>query len=391
MKWYGIVAFLVLIGGLAGIVVYGMNPDKIGVDFGTPSFISNQITSTTSIFGYDIDSPCDLAIYLKTADTSTGAYFDVSDRPLDNPDNVKKLQNLVYSKYEKWEVEAGYYNKEVAEIKRDFVYNLETEYALKKYDINPKFYNIVDKGIHIMASRTFDQDKVEISRFTHMLNANMFGEDNSCERKYLETYGNQTYEGLKTIHSNNMQQVDAVWNEIQSRVYDCNAEVKDLVYTNCRLGISVERPSTQWNFTVYERGIIDDEDPRNTTLFSLDLIIDSITKPDFPDAEFYLDIYDWKQTEEISIYDITQLTIDHLENDPFSTNIELIYDDEKPDQFSMRFTILGDQKYECYKEVNRKNNFDYYLIQCINTNPETNSIDKLTKETDAIFESFKFI
>ena len=49
-----------------------------------------------------------------------------------------------------------------------------------------------------MASRTFDQDKVEISRFTLMLNANLFGEDNSCERKYLEKYGNQTYNGLKT-------------------------------------------------------------------------------------------------------------------------------------------------------------------------------------------------
>lgn len=34
MKWYGIIAFLVLIGGLAGIVIYGMNP-------GSPS-ISNS-------------------------------------------------------------------------------------------------------------------------------------------------------------------------------------------------------------------------------------------------------------------------------------------------------------------------------------------------------------
>ena len=29
MKWYGILAFLVLIGVLVGIVIYGMNPDKI--------------------------------------------------------------------------------------------------------------------------------------------------------------------------------------------------------------------------------------------------------------------------------------------------------------------------------------------------------------------------
>lgn len=28
LKWYGILALLVLIGGLAGIVIYGMNTDK---------------------------------------------------------------------------------------------------------------------------------------------------------------------------------------------------------------------------------------------------------------------------------------------------------------------------------------------------------------------------
>lgn len=43
MKWYGILAFLVLIGGLAGIVYLGANTDKIGINFGEPSFISTQL------------------------------------------------------------------------------------------------------------------------------------------------------------------------------------------------------------------------------------------------------------------------------------------------------------------------------------------------------------
>ncbi len=220
MKWYGILALLVLIGGLAGIVIYGMNPDKIGINLEEPNFISKQLPSTSSTFGYDIDSVCDLATYLITTDTSNGSYFDLSGMPVDDPKNVKKLQDLVYSKYEKWEIEA--YRDvqiEVAQIKKDFVYDLETKYVLKYHDINPKFHSIVDKSIHLMGSRTFDQDKVEISRFAHMVNANLFGEDNSCERKYLEEFGDQTYDGLKLIHGNNIQQVDAVWNEIQSRVY----------------------------------------------------------------------------------------------------------------------------------------------------------------------------
>ena len=31
----------------------------------------------------------------------------------------------------------------------------------------------------------------------------------------VEKYGDQTYDGLKTVRQNNMRQVDAVWNEIQ--------------------------------------------------------------------------------------------------------------------------------------------------------------------------------
>lgn len=48
MKWYGIIAFLVLIGGLAGIVIIGMSGEKLGPGFGEPSFISKQTPSITN-------------------------------------------------------------------------------------------------------------------------------------------------------------------------------------------------------------------------------------------------------------------------------------------------------------------------------------------------------
>lgn len=46
MKWYGIVAILVLIFGLAGIVYLGMNTDKIG--FSEPNYISKQTPNSIS-------------------------------------------------------------------------------------------------------------------------------------------------------------------------------------------------------------------------------------------------------------------------------------------------------------------------------------------------------
>jgi len=44
VKWYGIIAFLILFGGLAGIVILGFNPEKTGIDFGKPSSISQSQT-----------------------------------------------------------------------------------------------------------------------------------------------------------------------------------------------------------------------------------------------------------------------------------------------------------------------------------------------------------
>jgi len=223
MKWYGILTFLVIIAALAGIVYLGMNTDKIGVNFGEPSFISNQIASTTSVFGYEIDSACDLAYFIRTHphyNSYDKPNFDLSEIPVNDPKDIKKLQDLVYLQYEKWEVESGYYDKEIALIKRGFVYNLQTEYAIKHHDINPKFYSIVDKGIHYMSSQTYDQDKAEFTMFAFMINPNLYGEDNACERKYLEEFGNDTYDAIMSYNRNNEQQSDIVWNEIQLRVYD---------------------------------------------------------------------------------------------------------------------------------------------------------------------------
>jgi len=67
MKWYGIIAFLMLFSILGGLVYLGSNTDKLGGGFGEPSYISSQFTppsndlpsfSFSSIgFGssYDID------------------------------------------------------------------------------------------------------------------------------------------------------------------------------------------------------------------------------------------------------------------------------------------------------------------------------------------------
>lgn len=48
MKWYGIIAFLILIGGLSGIVYLAINGEKLEFDFGEPSFISKEISNPTS-------------------------------------------------------------------------------------------------------------------------------------------------------------------------------------------------------------------------------------------------------------------------------------------------------------------------------------------------------
>ena len=50
MKWYGILTLLVLFGGLAGIVYLGANTEKLGFDFGEPSYISKQISDESSSY-----------------------------------------------------------------------------------------------------------------------------------------------------------------------------------------------------------------------------------------------------------------------------------------------------------------------------------------------------
>jgi len=183
-------------------------------------------TSESSIFAleYAIESPCDLAYFISyhdTHDTFGGAHFDLRGMPQNDPKDVKELQDIVYSKYEKWEIET--YRDvqiDVAQIKRDFVYNLETEYALKHHDINPKFYSIVDKGIHFISSTNYDQDKLDFALFAAMVDPHQYGHDTACEKKYLEEFGEKTYDTLNLVHGENGDKVDTVWSEIKSRVYD---------------------------------------------------------------------------------------------------------------------------------------------------------------------------
>ncbi len=242
MKWYGIVVFLVIIGGLAGIVYLGVNTEKIEFDFGEPTAISkisptsstsqsssSQVTDDneppyppTNMWGYDIDSSCDLAYFLQYHDyfnSFSGGHFDFSEYSFDGELEQQKLVKKIYAKYEKWEVDGGYVQKEMNQMRNNHINELETNYVLKHHDINPKFYSIVDKGVHYIESRNYDQDKREFSIFAHMVNPSLFGEDNSCEQTYLKYFGENTYDALKNYHGNNMKQVDAMWKEINSRVY----------------------------------------------------------------------------------------------------------------------------------------------------------------------------
>jgi hypothetical protein len=48
MKWYGIISFLFIFFALAGIVYVGANTDKVGINFGEPSAISEKFTAPSN-------------------------------------------------------------------------------------------------------------------------------------------------------------------------------------------------------------------------------------------------------------------------------------------------------------------------------------------------------
>lgn len=183
-------------------------------------------TSESSVFAleYNIESPCDLAYFISyhdTHDTFGGAHFDLRGMPQNDPKDVKELQDIVYSKYEKWEIETNRQVQiDVSNIKRDFVYDLETQYALKHHDINPKFYDIVDKGLHFISSPNYDQDKMDVALFAAMAYPDQYGYDNECEKKYLEEFDENFWYALNLVHKSDPEKIDIVWSEIQSRVYD---------------------------------------------------------------------------------------------------------------------------------------------------------------------------
>lgn len=181
----------------------------------------------TRTIGYDIDNICELAYfwqYHMHFKSFNGRNYDFSQYHHDSESEQKKLQEILYGKYEEWEIAAGYVDQE--EVKRELTSYLkkvrseQTDYVMKHHDINPKLWRTVDKSVHIMSSSSYDQDKYELGTIASMVNPNLYGENNICEKKFHEYFGENTYQGLKNIHRNDMGTVDKVWTEIKSRVYD---------------------------------------------------------------------------------------------------------------------------------------------------------------------------
>ena len=52
MKWYGILVFLVLLGGLVGIVILGMNTDKSESFFGESTLQNTQYDCEKNLLEY---------------------------------------------------------------------------------------------------------------------------------------------------------------------------------------------------------------------------------------------------------------------------------------------------------------------------------------------------
>lgn len=93
MKWYGILALLVLIVGLAGIVYLGMNGDKIGVNFGEPSFISSDISNQPSTSAPSSQSTQKMCNQWQQELTNVGVQKSLTDpRYIDYPEFQSLLQ-----------------------------------------------------------------------------------------------------------------------------------------------------------------------------------------------------------------------------------------------------------------------------------------------------------
>ncbi len=110
MKWYGILAFIVLLGGLAGIVILGMNTDKTGSFFGDiGTFNCAKTWDKYRDIYYERWDPTLSINYMKNANLEVR--IDMADQEilLDKHDCASTVNDWAHkSKYEEEIREIGY-------------------------------------------------------------------------------------------------------------------------------------------------------------------------------------------------------------------------------------------------------------------------------------------
>jgi len=132
---------------------------------------------------------------------------------------LDEIKKELRKKYEPWEIEAQMISEKDAAKATLTVMNRAqervTDVIMKDNDINPRFKEQV-KAVIIYPGGD-DESHMMVLYTKSLLHPEQYGNDKTCEKKYLKYFGDGVEQDLLTIHGDKAQ---IVYDEIISRVYD---------------------------------------------------------------------------------------------------------------------------------------------------------------------------